>query len=51
MMEREFEKHGKVLPHIIGPGMGHAYHPETRDEVHTTRRTPWHTIDSSKAHH
>ena len=33
MMEAAYAEAGKQLPHLIGPGMGHAYHPDTRREV------------------
>jgi hypothetical protein len=26
LMESAFAEHGRALPHLIGPGMGHAYH-------------------------
>lgn len=33
VMERAFAAHGRKLHHIIGPGMGHKYHPESIKEV------------------
>jgi len=33
VMERAFKKEGRTLQHIIGPGMGHKYHPESLKEV------------------
>ncbi len=29
VMEEAYQKEGKALPHLIGPGMGHKYHPDT----------------------
>ena len=29
VMEEAFDGEGRTLPHIIGPGMGHQYHPES----------------------
>ncbi len=28
VMEEAFQTHGRTLTHLIGPGMGHKYHPE-----------------------
>lgn len=33
VMEEAFAKQGRALTHLIGPGMGHKYHPETLDEI------------------
>ena len=33
IMEECYEAEGRTLPHIVGPGMGHAFHPDTRNEV------------------
>ena len=33
VMERAFEGEGMELRHVIGPGMGHEYHPESLEEV------------------
>jgi dienelactone hydrolase len=33
IMEESFAEHGHTLPHIIGPGMGHAYHPKSLEEL------------------
>lgn len=33
VMEAAFLAHGKKLPHLIGPGMGHRYHPDTLKEL------------------
>ncbi len=33
VMEEAFQVNGQKLPHLIGPGMGHAYHPETLKEL------------------
>ncbi len=33
VMEEAYKEHGRTLPHLIGPGMGHAYHPETLKEL------------------
>ena len=33
VMEEAYLAHGRELPHIIGPGMGHKYHPESLKEV------------------
>ncbi len=32
-MQRAYELHGKELTHIVGPGMGHKYHPESLQEI------------------
>ena len=29
VMEEAFEAEGRKLPHVIGPGMGHKYHPDS----------------------
>lgn len=33
VMEEAYADHGRELPHLIGPGMGHKYHPETLKEL------------------
>jgi dienelactone hydrolase len=33
VMERAFEEHGETLNHIIGPGMGHRYHPDSLKQI------------------
>jgi len=33
VMAEAFAKEGRELPHLIGPGMGHKYHPEVAKEV------------------
>ncbi|MFL2869713.1 MAG: sulfatase-like hydrolase/transferase [Pirellulaceae bacterium] len=33
IMERAFEAEGEKLLHLIGPGMGHSYHPDTLNEI------------------
>lgn len=33
VMEEAFEQQGRTLPHLIGPGMGHKYHPDTLEEL------------------
>ncbi|MBA61603.1 MAG: hypothetical protein CMJ76_04485 [Planctomycetaceae bacterium] len=33
IMEQAFRAEGAVLPHIIGPGMGHRYHPDSLTEI------------------
>jgi len=33
VMEEAFEAEGRTLNHIIGPGMGHKYHPEALAEI------------------
>jgi len=33
VMEEAFAGEGKQLRHLIGPGMGHKYHPDTRKEI------------------
>jgi predicted esterase len=33
VMEAAFAEHGRELPHLIGPGMGHKYHPQTLEEI------------------
>lgn len=33
VMEAAFLDHGSVLLHVIGPGMGHKYHPDSQAEV------------------
>ena len=33
MMATAMSKEGLTLVHLIGPGMGHAYHPETKKEI------------------
>lgn len=33
VMEEAFEAEGRRLPHLIGPGMGHKYHPKTLEEL------------------
>jgi hypothetical protein len=33
VMEEAYRSQGRVLPHLIGPGMGHKYHPDTLKEL------------------
>lgn len=33
LMEEAFKAEGRTLPHLIGPGMGHKYHPDTLKEL------------------
>jgi dienelactone hydrolase len=33
VMEAAYEAEGEHLPHVIGPGMGHAFHPDTKAEI------------------
>ncbi len=33
VMEEAFEKEGKKLQHLIGPGMGHKYHPDVLKDL------------------
>ncbi len=33
VMEDAFKSEGRELVHLIGPGMGHKYHPETLEEI------------------
>jgi dienelactone hydrolase len=33
VMERAFEDHGQSLHHLIGPGMGHKYHPDSLKQI------------------
>lgn len=33
VMEEAYRDHGRTLPHVIGPGMGHRYHPDSLKEV------------------
>lgn len=33
VMEEAFADEGRTLPHLIGPGMGHKYHPDTLAEI------------------
>ncbi len=33
VMEEAFAAEGRELPHLIGPGMGHKYHPDTLAEI------------------
>ncbi len=33
VMEEAFANEGRQLPHLIGPGMGHKYHPDTLAEI------------------
>ncbi|QDV27273.1 Putative esterase [Aureliella helgolandensis] len=33
VMEEAFAAEGRQLPHLIGPGMGHKYHPDTLAEI------------------
>jgi hypothetical protein len=35
-MEEALAKHGHTLKHVIGPGMGHKYHPDSAKEVEAT---------------
>jgi dienelactone hydrolase len=34
VMEEAYAREGRKLPHIIGPGMGHKYHPDSLAELH-----------------
>jgi predicted esterase len=33
VMEEAFREHGRELSHVIGPGMGHKYHPESLKDI------------------
>lgn len=33
VMEEAYREHGRELTHIIGPGMGHKYHPDSLKEI------------------
>lgn len=33
VMEEAYRENGRELPHIIGPGMGHKYHPDSLKEL------------------
>ncbi|HXT59745.1 MAG TPA: prolyl oligopeptidase family serine peptidase [Pirellulales bacterium] len=33
VMEEAYQAEGRELPHLIGPGMGHKYHPDTLAEL------------------
>ncbi len=33
VMEEAYRSQGRELPHLIGPGMGHKYHPDTLKEL------------------
>lgn len=33
VMEEAFRQHGRELPHLIGPGVEHKYHPDTLKEL------------------
>lgn len=33
VMQEALAAQGKALPHLIGPGMGHKYHPDSKQEV------------------
>lgn len=33
VMEQAYESEGRKLPHLIGPGMGHKYHPDSLAEI------------------
>lgn len=33
VMEAAFREQGRELTHIVGPGMGHEYHPESLDQI------------------
>ena len=33
VMEEAYQAEGRKLPHLIGPGMGHQYHPDTLKEL------------------
>lgn len=35
MMDRAMKKNGQRLVHIIGPGMGHKFHPDSLEEIET----------------
>lgn len=39
VMEEAFAAQGHTLPHLIGPGMGHKYHPDTLRELMTRMAT------------
>ena len=36
VMETAFTNHGRQLPHVIGPGMGHKYHPDSLERIMNT---------------
>jgi predicted esterase len=40
VMAREMKKFGMTLRHVIGPKMGHSYHPESKREIE--KRIEWH---------
>lgn len=42
VMEAAFAEHEKELTHIIGPGMGHKYHPDSLTEIQTRMRQAAH---------
>ena len=33
VMEEAYQEEGRVLPHVIGPGMGHQYHPDSLKQI------------------
>ena len=33
VMEEAYQQEGRVLPHVIGPGMGHQYHPDSLKQI------------------
>jgi predicted esterase len=33
VMEQAYQQEGRVLPHVIGPGMGHQYHPDSLKQI------------------
>jgi predicted esterase len=33
VMEEAYQQEGRVLPHVIGPGMGHQYHPNSLKQI------------------
>ena len=34
IMEEAYQREGRTLTHLIGPGMGHKYHPDTLKQLH-----------------
>jgi predicted esterase len=40
VMAREMKKFGMTLRHVIGPKMGHSYHPESKREIE--KKIEWH---------
>src|SRR5690606_23154842 len=39
VMEKAFQQNGRKLTHLIGPGTGHKYHPETLRELQSQIQT------------